>query len=162
MFQICSVLNHFVRRVARHYRHIDPAELRVVLPHAGARILPAVTDKLALFAHQMLHKHGVEIRLGTRLAAATGEAAILSSGESIPTRTLVSTGPASPHPLLQGLPLVKGKDGRVLVNSFLEVEGAQHIWALGDCARVPLSSGDVCPPTAQHATRQAPKGLHLH
>jgi NADH dehydrogenase len=94
---VVAVLNHFVRRVARHYRHIDPAELRVILLHAGARILPKVTDKLALFAHKMLHKHGVEIRLGTRLAAATGKAAILSSGESIPTRTLVSTGPASPQ-----------------------------------------------------------------
>jgi NADH dehydrogenase len=108
----------------------------------------------------MLHKRGVEIRLGHRLEAATGEAAILTSGEYIPTRTLVSTGPSSPHPMLQGLPLAKGQDGRVLVNPLLEVEGAQNLWALGDCARVPLPSGGVCPPTAQHATRQARTAAH--
>ena len=157
---VVGVLNDFVRGVARHYRHIDPAALRVVLLHSGERILPEVTEKLARFAHKMLHKRGVEIRLGSRLEAATGEAAVLTSGEYIPTRTLVSTVPSSPHPIIQGLPLPKSQDGRVLVNPFLEVEGAQHIWALGDCACVPMPSGGVCPPTAQHATRQARTAAH--
>lgn len=157
---VVAVLNDFVRGVTRHYRHIDPAELRVLLLHAGARILPEVTEKLARFAHQTLHQRGVEIRLGHRLAAASGEAAILTSGEAIPTRTLVATAPSSPHPLLQGLPLAKGKDSRLLVNPFLEVEGAPHVWALGDCALVPLPGGGVCPPTAQHAVRQARTAAH--
>jgi NADH dehydrogenase len=157
---VVAVLNDFVRGVARHYRHTDPAALRVVLLHSGDRLLPEVTEKLARFAHKMLHKRGVEVRLGSRLAAATGEAAVLTSGEHIATRTLVSTVPSSPHPIIHGLALPKSKDGRVLVNPCLEVEGAQNIWALGDCALVPMPSGGVCPPTAQHATRQARTAAH--
>jgi NADH dehydrogenase len=98
-------LNDFVREIARSYRGIDPRELRVVLVHSQNRILPELSEKLALFAQKILMKRGVEIRLNTRLEAATGEEAILAGGEKIPTRTLVSTVPSSPHPIIDGLDL---------------------------------------------------------
>jgi NADH:quinone reductase (non-electrogenic) len=153
--EVAAELNDFVRGVARNYRGIDPRELRVVLVHSQGRILPELSEKLALFAQKILTKRGVEIRLNTRLDAATGEEAILANGEMIPTRTLVSTVPSSPHPIIEGLDLPKGKNGRLIANSFLEVQGAQNIWALGDCAQVPTKDGGVAPPTAQHALRQA-------
>lgn len=153
--EVAAELNDFVRGVARNYRGIDPRELRVVLVHSQARILPELSEKLALFAQKILMKRGVELRLNTRLEAATGEEAILANGEMIPTRTLVSTVPSSPHPLIDALDLPKGKNGRLIANSFLEVQGAENIWALGDCAQVPTKDGGIAPPTAQHALRQA-------
>ena len=93
--------------------------------------------------------------LDTRLEAATGEHAILTTGEVIPTRTLVSTVPSSPHPLLETLKLPKAAGGRIKVKSTLVVEGFENVWALGDCALVPEPHSDgFCPPTAQHAIRQ--------
>ncbi|HKP85187.1 MAG TPA: FAD-dependent oxidoreductase [Blastocatellia bacterium] len=154
--EVVAELNDFVREVARNYRGLDPAELRVVLIHSQDRILPEMSEKLALFAQNILKKRGVEIMLGGRLEAATGEEAILKDGTRIPTRTLVSTVPSSPHPIIDGLDLPKGKNGRVIANKHLEVEGAENIWAVGDCAQVPTPKGDAfCPPTAQHALRQA-------
>jgi len=153
--EVVAELNDFVRGVARNYRGIDPRELRVVLVHSQSRILPELSEKLALFAQDILMKRGVEIRFNTRLEAATGEEAILAGGERIPTRTLVSTVPSSPHPIIDGLQLPKGKNGRLIANRFLEVQGAENIWALGDCAQVPTPEGDFAPPTAQHAIRQA-------
>src|SRR6185436_2072771 len=116
-----------------NYQGIDPRELRVVLVHSQNRILPEVSEKLALFAQNILMNRGVEVRLNTKLEAATGEEAILAGGEKIGTRTLVSTVPSSPHPIIDGLDLPKGKNGRLITNSFLEVQGAENIWALGDC-----------------------------
>lgn len=153
--EVAAELNDFVRGVARSYRGIDPREIRVVLVHSQNRILPELSEKLALFAQNILMKRGVEIRLNTRLEAATGEEAILADGEMIPTRTLVSTVPSSPHPIIDGLELPKGRNGRLISNKFLEVEGAENIWALGDCAQVPMQDGGIAPPTAQHALRQA-------
>jgi len=159
--EVVAELNDFVREVARTYRGIEPAELRVVLVHSGERILPEVTEKLGRFAQTILQRRGVEIRLRSRLEAATGEEAILADGVQIPTKTLVATVPSSPHPMLEGLALPKGRNRRVQVNRFLEVEGMEHVWALGDCALVPLSDGTgVCPPTAQHAIRQARTVAH--
>jgi NADH dehydrogenase len=153
--EVVAELNDFVREVAKSYRGIDPAEIRVVLLHSQDRILPEMTEKLALFAQRILRKRGVEIRLGARLKAATGEAAILGDGTAIESKTLVSTVPASPHPLVEGLDLPKTKSGRVEVLPTLEVAGMPGVWALGDCAVVPAPGGGTAPPTAQHATRQA-------
>src|SRR5205085_7012575 len=98
---------------------------------------------------------GVEILLNTRLSAASGEEAILADGTRIPTRTLVSTVPSFPHPLIDGLKLPKARGGRIQVSAELEVPGVPGVWALGDCSAVPAPDGSVSPPTAQHAIRQA-------
>lgn len=153
--EVAAELNDFVRRVARRYRGLDPREIRVVLVHSQDRLLPEVSEKLARFATRILAGRGVEIRLQTRLAAATGEEAVLAGGDRIPTRTLVSTVPSSPHPLIDALDLPKTKNGRIVVDRSLRVAGHEGIWALGDCAQVPAPDGGFAPPTAQHAIRQA-------
>jgi len=159
--EVVAELNDFVRKVASLYRRIDPREIRVVLAHGQERILPEMKPKLGLFAEKILRQRGVEILLHHRLQAATGESAILSGPGgtvTVPTKTLVSTIPASPHPLIDGLTLPKTKNGRLQVDGTLAVKDHPDIWALGDCASVPINSsrdGLPCPPTAQHATRQA-------
>ena len=148
-------LNDFVRAGARNFRRIKPEEIRVILLHAGSLILPELPDDLARFAQKLLQRRGVEIRLKTRLAGATAESALLVGGDRIPTKTLVSTVPAAPNPLVAGLPCKKEK-GRIVVNKFLEVLEQPGVWALGDCAWVvDQNTWQPCPPTAQHATRQA-------
>src|SRR5262249_27277819 len=83
-----------------------------------------------------------------------GDRAVLSDGTVIETKTLVSTIPSSPHPLVDALAVPKTR-GKIRVDRTLRVEGATNVWALGDCALVPTATGEPCPPTAQHATRQA-------
>ncbi|OLC34675.1 MAG: hypothetical protein AUH81_11855 [Candidatus Rokubacteria bacterium 13_1_40CM_4_69_5] len=63
-------LNDFVRTVARSFRNIPIADIRVVLA-AGARVLPELPKDLGDFAQRLLARRGVEIRLNTRLAGAT-------------------------------------------------------------------------------------------
>ena len=153
--EVAAELNDFVRAVAQKYRGISPSELRVVLVHSGERILPEVSEKLAGFAQDILRQRGVELALKTRLKAATAERAILANGETIPTRTLVSTVPSLPHPLVETLVVPKSKAGKIDVRSTLAVEGFENLWALGDCAQVPEPNKEgFCPPTAQHAIRQ--------
>jgi NADH:quinone reductase (non-electrogenic) len=148
-------LNDFVRDASKHYRHINPADVRVILLHSGERILPELSPQVGAFAERLLSKRGVEIRLKTRLAGATGEGAILSTGEKIFTKTLVATVPAGPHPLVTELKCEK-VNGRIKVNEHLELTGTPGVWALGDCAFIPdPRSEGGSPPTAQHATREA-------
>jgi NADH dehydrogenase len=148
-------LNDFVRHGARSFRRIDPAEIQVVLLHAGPLILPELSENLGRFAQTLLQRRGVEIRLNTRLAGATAESALLEGGERIPTKTLVSTVPAAPNPLVAALPCKKER-GRIVVNKYLEAVDCPGVWALGDCAWVvDHKTWQPCPPTAQHATRQA-------
>ena len=152
--EVVAELNDFVRDIARQYPQIDASELRVVLVHSQDRILPEVAPKLGRFAERVLRRRGVELLLNAKLQAASGEEAILADGTRIPTRTLVSTVPSSPHPLVDALQLPKARGGRIQVNAELEVVGHSGVWALGDCASVPAPDGTVSPPTAQHAIRQ--------
>lgn len=148
-------LNDFVRHAARSFRRINLSEIRVILLHAGPLILPELSENLGRFAQTLLQRRGVEIRLNTRLAGATGESALLEGGDRILTKTLVSTVPAAPNPLVVALPCKKEK-GRIVVNKYMEVVDYPGVWALGDCAWVvDHKTWQPCPPTAQHATRQA-------
>lgn len=153
--EVVAELNDFVRHVAHNYPRIDPSEIKTVLLHAQDRILPEMDPKLAEFAQRILRQRGVDLRLDTRLAAATGDEAVLSDGERIPCKTLVSTVPASPHPLIESLKVPKTKNHRIQTSDTLAVEGVADVWALGDCAAIPAPEGGLAPPTAQHATRQA-------
>lgn len=152
--EVVAEINDFVREVIRNYPQIDARDVRVVLLHALDRILPELDEKLALYAQKILARRGVEIRLNTKLEAATGEEAILADNTRISTRTLISTVPSSPNPLVDLLNLPKER-GRLKVDSSLLVAETKNVWALGDCALVPTSDGGVCPPTAQFAIRQA-------
>jgi len=157
--EVVAELNDFIREVIKNYPQLNAREVRVVLLHALDRILPELDEKLALYAQKILARRGVEVRLNARLEAATGCEAILSGGERIPTKTLISTVPSSPNPLIDALPLPKER-GRLKVDASLLVQGTNNIWAMGDCALVPTPDGGFCPPTAQFAIRQAKTTAH--
>jgi hypothetical protein len=158
--EVAAELNDFVRGVARNYPGLDPREIRIVLLHGQDRILPEVEESLGLFAQKILMKRGVEIRFQTYLEAASGDEAILKGGERIGTKTLVSTVPSFPHPLLQSLALPKAGNGKLLSTRQGNVEGQTHVWALGDGAILPMKDGRPSPPTAQHAIRQGAVVAH--
>ncbi len=153
--EVIAELNNFVRTVQKNYMRLRNEQVRCVLVHSRARILPEMVDALASFAQKILEKRGVEIVLNDRLVAATSEKAILKSGVEIPCKTIISTVPSVGQPVLQKLECPKEK-GSLLVNTALELKGYEgQVWALGDCAAIKTVSGKDVPPTAQHATREA-------
>ena len=153
--EVIAELNDFVRAIARIYPRISSEEIRCILVHSGDRILPEMIEGLAMFANKLLTKRGVEVWLKDRLVAATSEKAILKSGKEIPSKTIISTVPSAPAPVLQELDCSKQK-GRLLVDTQLQLQGHEdRVWVLGDCASIKTKSGTRVPPTAQHATREA-------
>lgn len=152
--EVAAELNEFVRKSAQSYRSLRLDEMRVIILELGTRILPELPQHLADFAYKVLTRRGVEIRLKTGLTGATVDSAVLSTGEHLPTRTLVSTVPAAPNPLVATLPCVNER-GRIVADEFLEVQGYPGVWAVGDNATIlDPAAGKPYPPTAQHASRQ--------
>lgn len=152
-------MNDFLREAVHAYHNISEKDLRLILLQRGERILPELTESLAAFAHKLLAKRGVEIRLGTGLKAVSADAVVVENKatrqtETLTTRTAIATVPAGPHQLLTSLPFPKDK-GRIIVDQHTEVSGWPRVWALGDCAVIKQIDGHVSPPTAQHALRQA-------
>ncbi|OGU35190.1 MAG: hypothetical protein A3K13_05970, partial [Gemmatimonadetes bacterium RIFCSPLOWO2_12_FULL_68_9] len=148
-------VNDFLLGAIAHYPRIKPYEVRVVLVHSGARLLPELTEDLAEAATRHLYEQGVEIRLNSMLGACTPSEAVMKDGSEIPTRTLVCTIGTASNPLLSSLDIPKDERGRIRVNEFLQVLDHPEIWALGDCTAVPnRATGTLAPPTAQFAQRE--------
>ncbi|MEX2107747.1 MAG: NAD(P)/FAD-dependent oxidoreductase [Solirubrobacterales bacterium] len=130
--------------------------MRWVLVEAADRVLPEIDAGLAEYALRELRGRGIDIRLGTTLEEVSADSARLSTGETLPTRTVVWTAGVAPHPSLRQLSVPLDKRGRVPVDDHLRVQGMDGVWAIGDCAAAPDPNGGDCPPTAQHAVRQGP------
>jgi len=130
--------------------------MRWVLVEATDRVLPEIDAQLADYALRELRGRGIDIRLGTTLEEVSADSARLSTGETLPTRTVVWTAGVAPHPSLRRLNVPLDEKGRVPVDERLRVRDMDSVWAIGDCAAVPAPDGGTCPPTAQHAVRQGP------
>jgi NADH dehydrogenase len=153
--EVIAELFDFVHNAQRRSPQLQNEKGRFVLVHAGDRILPEMSESLALFAQKLLIKRGIEILLKDRLVGATSEKALLKSGVEIPAKTIVSSVPSSIPSVLQQLDCEKD-GGRLKVNTNLELVGHEgRVWALGDCASITTISGSRTPPTAQHAIREA-------
>ena len=148
-------LRDFALAAQSFYKNVRPQEVRGLLVHSGARILPEIGESLADYALKKLMEKGVEVRLNTRVTSATAEWVDLGTKERIPTNTLIWTAGVKPSALLATLPCSKTKQGTIIVNEQLEVPESPGVWALGDCASVPdPRTGRPYPPTAQNAIRQ--------
>jgi NADH:quinone reductase (non-electrogenic) len=89
------------------------------------------------------------VRLEIGVCEVTGRSATLTTAEVIPTRTVLWTGGIKVNPVLQGVDLPKDRRGALRVNRRLQVPDHPRIFAVGDCAAVPLPKGQGCySPTA--------------
>lgn len=148
-------LRDFVHGSLIHYPHAAPDELRFVLVHSGKHLLPELAAELGAYARERLERRGIELRLGVRLASAEPGGVALSDGTTIPTATFIWTAGNQPA-TVPGTLGHAGASSVMTTDGTLRVTGLEHVWAVGDCARIPDPGreGEACPPTAQHALRQ--------
>ena len=149
-------LEDLARDAIGAYPSLRPVEMHWMLVEAAAAILPELDAGLAAYARDRLEHRGIEVLLNTTLESAEGGVIRLSDGRRFPADTLVWTAGVKPSPLAARSGFPVDAAGRVVVDGYLRVEGVPDAWAAGDVAAVPdRSSGRPCPPTAQHALRQA-------
>ncbi len=149
-------LQDFAADAIENYPRARLHGMRWVLVEAADRVLPEIDAELAEYALRELRGRGIDIRLETTLEEVGADTARLSSGETLPTRTVVWTAGVAPQPILKDLSVPLDDRGRVPVDEYLRVEGMDSVWAIGDCASAPDPRGGISPPTAQHAVRQGP------
>ena len=159
--EICEL----VTRSLPYFPHIDPAEVRFKLIHAGEVILPEMAESLGRAAMRILEGRGIEIIVKAKVAQASREKVFLAGGPAIPTRTFVCTVGNAPNPIAKRAMAEGGFEeathggrgiGVFLTERTLGCKGKPGYWAVGDCAGIPNPNGaGLCPPTAQFAIREA-------
>ena len=149
-------LAELIRRVIKLYPNVDIEEIRLTVIQRQDRILVELPESLGEFAHKHMEERGIEILVGKGMASATATRVTLDDGHEIATQTLIATIGNGPTKLVQdlGLPLSRGK---IQTDRYMRVDGHENVWALGDCAAIPLDEQgkNFAPPTAQFATAEA-------
>lgn len=154
-----AALNDLLREAVRRYPGLAEREIRTILVHHGGRLLPELGARLANYAQEQLERRGVEIILNTGITGAGADYVELSDGRRIGTREVIWTGGMTPNPLVKRLDARRGRHGGVVVDHYLAVPGYPGVWAIGDCAEIPVSGKpETYGPTAQNATRE---GAHV-
>jgi NADH dehydrogenase len=149
-------LQDFAADVIDLYPRCRVQGMRWMLVEARDRIMPEIQPELADFAARELRGRGIEIRTSTTIESVSEREVRLSTGESVPTRTVAWTAGVKPHPVIARLGLPLGEGGRIAVDRFMQVQGRDNVWAIGDGAAVPDPANPArpCPPTCQHSLRQ--------
>ena len=151
-------VKHLIDKSLRYFPNISPDEVQVKLIEFADRILLELPESLGVYAQQQLEKNGIEVMTGVGVNSATGTSAELSTGQIIPTKTLVATIGTGPNKLVERLGL-EMQWGKIKVDRCMRVPGKENVWALGDAALIPMNDEpserhDFAPPTAQFAVRE--------
>jgi NADH dehydrogenase len=143
---ICDIARHYMRR---DFRHIDPAQARVILIEGEKRVLASYPEDLSIKAEEQLKALGAEVHGGLRVTDVQ-PGYVIAGGQRIDAAvTLWAAGvQASPLGKLLGVPT--DKRGCVLVNSTLNPEGHPEIFVCGDLAHFE-QKGHQVPGVAQPA-----------
>ena len=130
--------------------------MRWILVEAAPRVLPEIDETLADYAVRELRGRGMDIRLETTLASVDADGVELSTGERHRRpHGRLDRRRRRPTRACAAMNVELDERGRVPVDDHLAVAGLDGVYAAGDCAAVPNPDGGLCPPTAQHAIRQA-------
>ncbi|MDX6595635.1 MAG: hypothetical protein QOI72_1017, partial [Solirubrobacterales bacterium] len=96
-------LQDFAADAIENYPRARLHGMRWMLVEATARVLPEIDIELADYALRELRGRGIDIRLETTLDEVGPDTARLSTGETLPTRTVVWTAGVAPQPILRDL-----------------------------------------------------------
>jgi NADH dehydrogenase len=166
--EVAGELADFLAGARRYYPRVRADELRVTLLQDAERLLLELPATLGDAAARSLRGRRVDVRLAARASRVDADGVLLQSGEKLEAATVICTIGTKPNPLVERLGLATQR-GRLVTAADLSVEGADDLWAIGDCALVrnhaadqhrppeagPAAPVSWAPPTAQFAVAEA-------
>jgi NADH dehydrogenase len=152
--EVAGEFSIFLRRAAREFPNLKPDDITITVVEEGPRILLALDEDLAQYAHDQLRARGVKIYLNNSIAEIGHDYAVLTTGERLATHSVIWCAGIAPHPFITAMSLPKDEKGYLLTQNDLRVPHFENVWAIGDCAVNRNEDGTVQPPTAQHAIQQ--------
>jgi NADH:ubiquinone reductase (H+-translocating) len=137
---------------------IDPErDIQLILIEAGPRILPALPERIANAALDLLKGMRVSVRTGAKVTSVDGDGVTLAGGEVVPAELVVwAAGVKAPNFLKDLDGLESNKLNQLVVEPTLQSTRDPNIFVIGDCAAAPWIGKDgTVPPRAQAAHQQA-------
>jgi NADH dehydrogenase len=152
--ELAGMIAELAHRVLpAEYRRIDTRQARVLLIEAGDRILNGFDPELAAFAHRVLLRRGVDIRLG-RSVTAISKSGVTVGDEHIQAATILWAAGVAASPAASWLAADADASGRVDVSPYLTLADDEAVFVIGDAARVAWRDGKPVPGIAPAAKQE--------
>jgi len=116
----------------KDYPELDMSNMKIMLFEASSRVLAGMSPEASNTAKKYLEELGVEVRTNTAVINYDGRTLALPNDESIDVKNVIwSAGITSNR--IEGISeLAYGRNNRLLVNKYNQIEGYQTIFAIGD------------------------------
>ncbi len=138
------------------FRRLDPQrDVRITLLEGADRILAPLPEKVSQSATQLLKDRHVDVQTRCKVARITQRQVEDADGRVFAADLVVWAAGIKAPAVLSTLGLSVNRSGQLEVTPTLQVQGHEHIHALGDCAACPTAEGGWVPPRAQAAHQQA-------
>ena len=134
----------------REFRHINPADARVMLVQSGPRVLPAFPERLSEISQRALEDLGVEVMLNSRVGE-IDERGVLIGDKRIEARTVFWAAGVIASPAAKWVGAEHDRAGRVVVGPDLSVPNLPNVFAIGDTALSTAWKGAAVPGLAPAA-----------
>jgi len=142
--------------LGRDYPELRHQEAKVVLVEGMDRLLGQFAQPLGAYSARTLRHRGIDVRTSTLVEKADENHVVLSTGEELPTRTVVwSAGVRAVDPLGDEV-ADRSRSKRLPVDPFLRLVGRPDVYVIGDAAAVEAPGGGELPmlsPVAMQAGR---------
>jgi NADH:ubiquinone reductase (H+-translocating) len=139
------------RTIVADFRHINPAETKIILVEAGSRILTSFPEHLSASAARQLAKLGVTVKVDAAVTSCDAQGIGLKNGDRIETATIIWAAGVMASPAGKWLDAECDRAGRVIVDTTLRPPGSENIFVVGDTAAVTDANGVVVPGVAPAA-----------
>lgn len=138
----------------KDFRHIDPAQARVVLIEASPRVLAHFPEDLSRNAREQLEKLGVEVHTGVKVLDVK-QGLVETSIGPIDAENVIWGAGVGANPLGKQLGAELDRAGRVKVAPDCSVPGHPEAFVLGDMAALTDAKGVVVPGVSPAAIQMA-------
>lgn len=133
--ELCGTLAEMRKTVLpSDYPELDFKMMDIFLIESGAELLGPMSVQSQEHSLAYLQKLGVHVKLNTRVKDFDGRIVTMNDGSTLRTNNLIWAAGVKANPLAGLPPEVIGRGGRVLVNTYNQVQGFTDVFAIGDVA----------------------------
>ncbi len=133
---------------------LQAQDIKLYLIEGSHGLLHGLDPWLAERADLYLKEKQVICLASTRITEGLPDGVILSDGTRVQAGVVIWTGGVRGNILVEESGFEVNREGRAVVNEFLQAKGYDNIFMLGDCAAATGKNGKTLPPTAQLAVQQ--------
>lgn len=153
--ELSAELYHVVKHLNSYgFGKLHRASLKVTLIEAGARLIPALPEKVSISAFHELKKAGVDVRLGTMITEARSDGLMTRLGEKIEADIMVWAAGIKAPEITREFGFETNRLNQIEIKDTLQTTVDDSVFVIGDCAAL-MQDGKAIPPRAQAAHQMA-------